>query len=378
MAQAILQRMVVTGGGTGGHLFPGIALAQAVLSEYPDSSVLFIGTQRHLDGTTLERLGLATTSIPCRGLKGTGILSRIRTLLELPVSLYAAARILTGFKPDLVFGVGGYVTGPVVLAARLLKIPTCIHEQNSIPGLANRMLGRIAHAIFVSLPGSERFFPAGKTVRTGNPVRREILELAKMKTDTGKESRTTLLVLGGSQGAHRINTLMVEAMECVREQLPPNFQVIHQTGTADEEMVKAAYSRLGIEFRVGAFFQNMAEVYGESDVVISRAGATTLAELMVVAKPAILIPYPYAADNHQEENGRYLTESNGALMFRERELDGKKLGRELLALIGNKSLRIEMAGAMTRLATPDATQKILRECLELLSRGKGRFATAAG
>ncbi|MCF6290219.1 MAG: undecaprenyldiphospho-muramoylpentapeptide beta-N-acetylglucosaminyltransferase [Desulfobacterales bacterium] len=369
MADTPTYRIVITGGGTGGHLFPGIALGQALLRTYPGSSVLFVSTARSIDRTTMDRLGLDIATIRCRGLKGAGFLAGIRTLIGLPPSIVAAARVLLRFKPDLVFGVGGYVTGPVVLAARLLGIPACIHEQNSIPGLANRMLGRIVKKIFISLPGSERFFPAARTVLTGNPVRREILAAAE-KSATGpvtdEQTNNTLLVLGGSKGAHRVNTLVLEALAGLIDELPGNFNLIHQTGADDYEMVVKGYGQLGIKARVAPFFQDMAGIYSLADVVISRAGATTLAELMVMRKPTILIPYPFAADNHQEENGRLVVENKGARMFREQELSGAILGHELLTLIRDSGLRSQLAANIGQLAQTRATEKILDACLALV------------
>ena len=369
MADTPTYRIVITGGGTGGHLFPGVALGQALLRTYPGSSVLFVGTGRSIDTATMDRLGLDIATIRCRGLKGAGRLARLRTLIGLPATVIAAARVLLRFKPDLVFGVGGYVTGPVVLAARLLGIPTCIHEQNSIPGLANRMLGRIAKKIFISLPGSERFFPAARTVLTGNPVRQEILAAAE-KSATGpaadKQTKNTLLVLGGSQGAHRVNTLVLEALAGLLDELPEEFSVIHQTGADDYQMVAKGYEQLGINARVAPFFQDMAEVYSRAGLVISRAGATTLAELMVMRKPAILIPYPFAADNHQEENGRLVVENKGARMFQEQELSGAILGHELMDLIKDSGRQRQLAVNIGRMAQPRATEKILDACLALV------------
>ena len=356
--------MLVTGGGTGGHLFPAVAMAEAVLQGQPGSEVLFVGTSRHMDTATLSRLGFKTTAIRCQGLKGKGLSAKLRTLFELPLSILEARRVIRRFGPDLVFGVGGYVTGPVILAARLLGIATCIHEQNSVPGLANRLLGRIAEKIFVSIPGSERYFPSAKTILTGNPVRREILALAGSAPDN--RETMTLLILGGSQGAHRVNTLVLEAIESMVASLPDNLRIIHQTGADDKETVQAAYARLGIKAWVLAFFQNMPEVYRQADVVISRAGATTLAELMVLGKPAILIPYPFAADNHQELNGRYLVENGAARMFRQADLTGGKLGNEIGVLLRDEKLRSVLAMNMKKLSRPAATAAIVREALALV------------
>ena len=359
-------RLIITGGGTGGHLFPGISLAQAMMRTYPGCEVLFIGTERKMDKTALADLGFAIRTIKSQGLKGKNLTAKIKAMLQQPAAFAEAAGIIRKFKPDLVFGVGGYVTGPVILAARLLGIATCIHEQNSVPGLANRLLGHIAHRIFVSLPGSEKYFPASKTLLSGNPVRSTILKAASRMPPPKYQEPLTVLVLGGSQGAQRLNTLMLEAVEkCLREREPvPN--IIHQTGELDETRVREKYGALGINARVNSFFSDMAEIYSQADLVVSRAGATTLAELTVFNKPVILVPYPYAADNHQEINGRYLVEAGGGLMFLQSELDGVKLGMEIKRLLADTAVLAEMAANSGRIGRPEATGSIVNGCMELL------------
>jgi UDP-N-acetylglucosamine--N-acetylmuramyl-(pentapeptide) pyrophosphoryl-undecaprenol N-acetylglucosamine transferase len=360
-----IQRILITGGGTGGHLFPGIAVAEAILKKYPGSEVVFIGTERQIDAKALRNRPFTTISLKSSGLKGLGLSAKLRTILHMPASLSAAASIIRKSQPDIVLGVGGYVTGPVLLAARLLRVPCAIHEQNSVPGLANRLLGKIVDKVFISLPGSESYFPRRKTVVTGNPVREELLAAA-LAADTGKEEHPTLLVLGGSQGAHRLNMLMLEALADQTAMLPPRFKVIHQTGTDDRDAVREEYDRLGIEAEVADFFQNMAPLYQKAALVISRAGATTLAEIMMFGIPAILIPYPHAADNHQEKNGQILVDRGGASMFAEGELTGARLGREILRLLTDAEQRREMARKMRSLACPQATDTIIQHCLGML------------
>ncbi|MDX1775974.1 MAG: undecaprenyldiphospho-muramoylpentapeptide beta-N-acetylglucosaminyltransferase, partial [Desulfobulbales bacterium] len=290
-------RLIITGGGTGGHLFPGISLGQAMMQTYPGCEVLFIGTERKVDKAALADLGFTTMSIRSQGIKGMRLTRKIKALLQQPLALIEAVRIIRNFAPDLVFGVGGYVTVPVVLAARLLGVTTCIHEQNSIPGLANKLLGRIAHRIFVSIPGSEKHFPPGKTVLSGNPVRKTIIKAAAGMGSPEYRQPLTLLILGGSQGARSLNSLMLAAAAKHLVTLTPVPNIIHQTGEHDEETVRQRYAELGINAQVSAFFEDMAGVYSRADLVVSRAGATTLAELTVLSKPVILVPFPYAADN---------------------------------------------------------------------------------
>ena len=362
-------RLVITGGGTGGHLFPGISLAQAMIRAYPECEVLFIGTERKVDRTTLVDLGFATKTISSQGIKGKSLTAKIKAILQQPPALFKAAGIIRKFKPDLVFGVGGYVTGPVILAACLLGIPTCIHEQNSIPGLANKLLGHIAKKIFVSLPGSEKYFPDSKTILTGNPVRSSIVKAAQAShrlRPKNQQGPMTLLILGGSQGAQRLNSLMLEAAEKSLVTLTPLPNIIHQTGEHDEIHVRNKYAELGINARVQDFFKDMTEIYSDADLVVSRAGATTLAELTVFHKPVILVPFPFAADNHQEINAQFLVEAGGGIMFTQSELDGQKLGLEIKRLLADTTLLAEMEANSGKVAKPEATGTIINECLKLV------------
>ena len=368
-------RLIITGGGTGGHIFPGIAFAQGMMHAYPGCEVLFIGTERKVDRTALSALGFKILTIKSQGLKGKSPAAKFRALLQLPIALMEAARIIRKFKPDLVFGVGGYVTGPVILAARLLGVTTCIHEQNSIPGLANKLLGRIANRIFVSLPGSEKFFPSGKTILSGNPVRSSLIKAARKMKPGAEHDPLTLLVLGGSQGARRLNSLMLEAAEKCLSSLVPPLHIIHQTGEHDEVFVRQSYADLGLNAEIASFFSDMAAIYSQADLVVSRAGATTIAEITIFQKPAILVPFPYAADNHQEINGRYLVEAGGALMFRQADLSGEKLGLEIKRILADRKLRGEMSQNSGKIARPGATETIVTACMGLL---KNRMADHAG
>lgn len=368
-------RLIITGGGTGGHLFPGISLGQAILQNHPGSEVLFIGTERKVDKTALAGLNFKTAAIRTHGLKGKSLPAKIMALLHQPAALLDAAKIMRAFKPDLVFGVGGYVTGPVILAARLLSIPTCIHEQNSIPGLTNKLLARIADMVFLSLPGSEKYFPTGKTVLSGNPVRSNIIRAAGLMQPKEHGEPLNLLILGGSQGARRLNSLMLEAAEKCLVKLTPLPGIIHQTGEHDEALVREKYAALGLKAKVQAFFKDMAEIYAQADLVVSRAGATTLAELTVCRKPVILVPFPYATDNHQEVNGRYIVEAGGGLMFKQAELDGETLGREITRLLEDRQLLAEMAENSGKVARPEATTTIVNVCMEML---KGKLQEGAG
>ncbi len=355
-------RLIVTGGGTGGHLFPALAVATEIRQRSPEGDILFIGTSRQIDNQVLARQEFRREVITFSGVKGLGLGGLLHAATRLPVGLFQSISILRNFRPDLVFGVGGYVTVPVLMAARLLRVPICIHEQNSVPGLANRVGGRLARKICISLPCKPPFAEK-KTVMTGNPVRREILAAAQRKK-SWQGGVCTLLILGGSQGARRVNELVVDAVARLKGQ-GRAVRLLHQTGPADVDRVRSAYERMGVQAQVGAFFQDMAKVYELADLVISRAGATTLAELAVMGLPAILIPYPHAADDHQTTNARYYERGGGAIVAREEHLDSTRLASLINGLLVDpKEVQIK-AMAMRALGRPDATARIADVCFGL-------------
>ncbi len=362
-------RLVLTGGGTGGHLFPAIAVAEEFRRQSSQAEILFVGTNRRIDTESLARYGFASEVICSSGIKGKNFLQLLKAFFLLPFGYLQALLLLWRFGPDLVFGVGGYVTGPVLAAAWTLRIPAVIHEQNSVAGLANRKLGGLVDKICLSLPDSAAGFSKEKTVLTGNPVREKILQLAE-KTEMVPKEVKTVLVLGGSQGSHALNILLPEALL----QLKNTFvlKVVHQTGRNDVGAVREVYETAGVDAVVSDFFTDMSEAYGLADLVVSRAGATTLAEIAVLGKPAVLIPYPYAADNHQEKNGEYYVEGGGALLLKEKELDPGTVTSTLAELLSDESRLEEMALAMRRLAFPNSARDIVEVCKDLLvQRDKG-------
>lgn len=361
-------RLLLTGGGTGGHLFPAVAAAQEFQRQLPDTEVMFIGTARKIDTSSLAAYGFQSEQITSYGLKGKSPLELIKALATLPLSIMQAARIIRRFRPDIILGVGGYVTGPVVVAGKIFGIPTVIHEQNSVPGLANKKLGTLVDRVCLSLPGSGADFPQEKVVYTGNPVRRNILELAKHPPVRNKGHKTTVLVLGGSQGAKAINTLVPESLHHLPVDLLNALRVIHQTGEQDVQQVERQYGNRGMDALVQAFFADMAEVYAQADLLISRAGATTLAEIAVLGLPAILIPFPAAADNHQEKNGAHYVAGGGAILLRQQELTGEKLADTIRQLLGDGARLERMGQAMKQQAFPDAAEKIVACCLRLMEK----------
>lgn len=362
-------RLLITGGGTGGHLFPAVATAQEFRKQMPGTEVLFVGTRRKVDTGSLAAYGFESKNISCYGLKGKKVMELMKALAVLPWSGFQAFLIIKKFKPHIVFGVGGYVTGPVVGVAKLLGIPTVIHEQNSVPGLANRKLGQIVDRVCLSLPESGEPFPFRKIVFTGNPVRTKIMEVtqAGQKVQTSKK---TIFILGGSQGAQAINSLFLAALRTFSKKNLSAIRVIHQTGEKDFAAVRKSYLDMDIDIEVDvqSFITDMHKAYEKADLVVSRSGATTLSELAVLGKPAVLIPFPYAADNHQEKNGKYYVAGSGAVQYRENELSGEKLGQIILPLLEDDEKLREMAKAMRALSFPCAAGKIVECCLDAMRK----------
>ncbi len=358
-------RAVITGGGTGGHLFPGIALALALQERQPGSAILFIGTSRLLDQQALRNRGFQLAALPSAGVKGMGRPAQLRSLLLQPLALWRARQMLARFRPELVFGMGGYVTGPVLMAAKTLGVATAIHEQNSVPGLANRLAARLVDRVCISLP-CEPAFPPRKTVHTGNPVRADILAASLRKRQRAEDAVPSLLVLGGSQGAHALNMRMPEAMAIVRRE-GLRLRLVHQAGTADADSLRAAYAQAGVDAEVAPFITDMAAAYEAADLVVSRAGATTLAELAVMGLPAILVPYPFAADDHQAKNAAYYSRGGGVLVFRQEELSPELLAAQLQALLADGQRLLRMGEAMRALGQPEAATRLADECLALVA-----------
>ncbi|HEY0840651.1 MAG TPA: undecaprenyldiphospho-muramoylpentapeptide beta-N-acetylglucosaminyltransferase, partial [Vulgatibacter sp.] len=271
-------KVVIAGGGTGGHLFPGIALAEEVVTRHPSNEVLFVGTARGLEARVVPQRGFPLELIDVTGVKGKGIGGLVGGLLKLPRAIVHCMRILRDSRADVVVGVGGYASFPMVVAAFLRGIPTAIQEQNALPGLTNRLLGRVADAVFIAFDEAARFFPARKTQNVGNPIRKALME--NFLRPQERHERFRLLIFGGSQGAHAINVAATEAAALLAP-MRDRLRILHQTGAADRQEVQAAYDAAGFDAEVVEFIDEMSQAYARSDLVICRAGATTLAELTV-------------------------------------------------------------------------------------------------
>jgi UDP-N-acetylglucosamine--N-acetylmuramyl-(pentapeptide) pyrophosphoryl-undecaprenol N-acetylglucosamine transferase len=362
-------RLLVAGGGTGGHLFPGLALGEEVKTRHPRNEVLFVGSERGIEAREVPKAGYPLELIDVGPLKRMGALGFLRGLFRVPRAFAQSFRILRRFDPDVVVGVGGYSSGPVVMAAWMMRIPTAVQEQNALPGFTNRTLGVFVDAIFTAFPEAQASFPARKTHLLGNPIRRAFLDNylhTKAVTD-----RLSLFVTGGSQGAHMLNLRVAEAMEVLAPQLGARLQLLHQTGSKDQAEIAARYEKLkghGFEARAEAFIDDMPRAYAEADLLVCRAGATTIAELTVCKKPAILVPFPFAADDHQTVNARSMVQAGAALLMPEKDLTGEKLAAELRALQSDRPRLSRMSRASGLLGRPEAAREIADVCVSLCSR----------
>ena len=361
-------RVVIAGGGTGGHLYPGIAVARELLARQPDAEISFAGTAKGIESRVIPREGFALDLIRSGGLKGKSIADRARGAMLLPVSLGDAWSVVSARRPDLVIGVGGYSSGPVVLMAALRGTTTMLLEQNAVPGLTNRLLARVVKAAAVTFDSTQTFF-GSKAFVSGNPVRPEFLA-AGPKQESALDDQATVtqvLVFGGSQGAHAINMAMVAAAARLATG-GPHLRVTHQTGERDVDMVRAAYRQAGLQADVEPFLYDMGRHLGAADLIVCRAGATTLAELTAAGKPAILVPLPTATDDHQRKNAEALGASGAAEVLLQSELSGASLAERILTLAADRPRRRQIAAAARALARPDAAKVIVDKALELVAR----------
>lgn len=361
-----ITRLVVAGGGTGGHLFPGLAVAGELKRRRPEAEVLFVTGERRMETRILERSGFRQISIRVQALKGRGWFGALSSAALLPRGLIVSRRILRGFAPGAVLGVGGYSAGPVCLAAWTLGIPTAVHEQNSYPGLTNRLLSRIVGRVFLSFEESRKAFPGGVCELTGNPVREAVLRVRPLESLASRPLR--VLVVGGSQGARAVNTAVADALQRLKGR-GSALEVVHQTGDSDYRRVLQLYTERGLRGVVTPFIEDMAGAYEAADLVVGRAGASTVTELAVAGRPSILIPYPHAANDHQVTNARVLSDAGAAELLLENELDGRSLARRLEAYERDRGALIRMGTRAREKAVLDATGTIV-DRLEAMVEGK--------
>jgi len=362
-------RLLIAGGGTGGHLYPGIAVARELLRRRPDAEVAFVGTAQGIEARIVPREGLALELIRSAGLKGKSPASLLGGVALLPLSALDAWRVISRRRPSVVLGLGGYSSGPVVMLAALRRIPTMVIEQNAVPGFANRRLASVVDAAAVAFDESIRYF-GSKAFVSGNPVRAAFFEEAHGQP-VSPPGAARVLVFGGSQGAHAINVAMVEAAARLAA-APGRLAITHQTGERDLEMVRDGYGRAGLQARVEPFLYHMDREMKSADIVVCRAGATTLAELAAAGRASILVPLPTATDDHQRRNAEAFVRHGAAVMVEQRELTGERLARELIALANDPVRRARLGEAARRLARPDAAAVIVDRLLALAGeRGAG-------
>lgn len=356
-------RIIITGGGTLGHIYPALAIADKLRQK---ANILFIGTSKGIESEVIQKEGVQFRGVDVQGWTGK---TKVKFIIKLIKAFFLGIKYIREFKPDIVVGMGGYASVPVVLGAVLLRIKTLVHEQNSIPGKANRLLAKFVDKVAVNFAESQKYLPIKKVVVTGNPIRAQFGQinrqeaLLKFNLDTDK---LTLLIFGGSRGAHRINEVMKEIIGF----LPTKVQLIWATGEQDYQFIKEAVLKTGLKIVVEKFFYDLPIAYQLADLVVCRAGATTLAEIIACNLPAILIPYPYATSNHQEHNAKLLVEKGAAVMIKESELSAEKLTNAIIELIENRDKLKNMAQKYQSFKITDATQNVIDVICSLVESGE--------
>jgi len=343
-------RVMVAGGGTGGHVIPALAIAQELRSRY-GARVLFVGTQRGIETRLVPTAGFELNLIEVGALKRVDFATRLKTLLDLPRAVTASARILREFRPDVVIGVGGYASGPVMLVAGMMSVPTVAFEPNVVPGVANRIVAPMVNAAAVHFPTTCHYFRNCQV--TGVPVRQEFFHVPPR----GKDTTSTLLVFGGSQGAHAINQAVLEALPALARAVP-EIHIIHQTGEKDYAEALATYQRTPISADVRPFVEDMPGAFARADLLLCRSGASTVAEVAAAGKAAIFVPLPTATDDHQTRNAALLAEAKAACLLPQAELTTARLVPEIAAMFRDRGLLAAMSEAARAFAHRDAAYNI--------------------
>jgi UDP-N-acetylglucosamine--N-acetylmuramyl-(pentapeptide) pyrophosphoryl-undecaprenol N-acetylglucosamine transferase len=354
-------RWIIAGGGTGGHLYPGLAIAEALRERSPAAEILFVGTKRGIESRVVPAQGFKLETIDVEGIKNRGLLALLKAAIQVPLSILQSIAIIRRFKPTAVLGVGGYASGPVGLAAWLLRVPVAVQEQNAYPGLTNRWLGKIARAVFTSWPDTRGFDPR-RIVPVGNPIRASIQPHMS-------EGTVTVLVFGGSQGARSINQAMASAAPALAD-LGDRLEIIHQTGRDTAVDVEGAYRNAGIRATVQQYFDDMPNQYLRSSLAVCRAGATSLAELAAAGLPAILVPFPFAAENHQEKNADVFVARGAALKVLNKDATGERMAQIIRGLAEHPGRLKEMSQAMASMARPNAAQDLVDRWLTETGQNK--------
>jgi UDP-N-acetylglucosamine--N-acetylmuramyl-(pentapeptide) pyrophosphoryl-undecaprenol N-acetylglucosamine transferase len=351
-------RVILAGGGTGGHVIPALAIAQELRSRY-DAEVHFVGTPRGIENRLVPAAGFELNLIQVGALKNVSLATRVKTMFDLPKAILNSHRLLSDFKPDVVIGVGGYASGPAMIAAIIKNIPTVAFEPNVVPGFANRIVGMMVSAAAVQFEQTCRYFQNCRV--TGVPVRQAFFNIC-----SNSNHPPTLLIVGGSQGAHAINIAMMEALPALHERLP-ELHVIHQTGERDHPEVLAAYERAGVATEVCPFIEDMPGAFARADLLLCRSGASTVAEITAAGKPAVFVPFPRAADDHQTRNAEALCAAGAAVLLPESRLTPATLADELCSLFADRKRLAVMSESARRLAHPNAASEIAEIAARLSS-----------
>jgi len=351
-------RIIFAGGGTGGHLFPGLAVAREFQRRDEQTEILFVGTEQGIEFRVLPKEGFKLELLKVKGMKGRGLRGMVDALYGVPASVLRSLKIIRQFRPECVIGLGGYASGPFLLAAKLKRIRCAIMEQNLRPGFTNQVLARFVDRVFTAYPQSIEYFPGAHVVETGNPVRWQKLPAVE------KRSKFSLFIFGGSLGARRINFAVIDALKHLSD-LESGLFVTHQTGELDYGAIRKAYDALRFEARIMPFIDKMDEAYAQADLLVCRAGATTVAELTAFGKAAILVPFPYAIYDHQRANAQALQERGAAEMILDHDLNGQMLAAKIRGYLTDRHRIEQMAAAARALGRPDAAARIVDECYAL-------------
>lgn len=356
-----MQRLVISTGGTGGHIFPALAVIEEIQSRPRESRILFLGGEQGPEKEMAQKYGIEFIGLPAKGVLGKG-LRLIRTAGCLILSIFKCLAIYSRFRPDVVLGFGSYAGFVPVLLASLKKIPAAVHEQNSTPGVTNKILGRRVTKVFLSFPDKDSYFDASKVTVTGNPVRKGFEDIREKEKPYLYNFMGSVLILGGSQGATAINEAVLQSLPTFKSE---EVQILHQSGKTDYERVLKAYCEHGIQGNVYAFIEDIVAAYQWADLVVCRAGASTVAELTTAGRPSVLIPYPYAVQGHQLSNAKRLEDAGAAIVLEQSYLEHINLGKVVKDLLAVPQKLQTMALKAKELGNPEAARKIVDELIEM-------------
>jgi len=368
-------RVILSGGGTGGHIYPAVSIAKEIEKQYQNAEILFIGTERGLESSIVPKEGFRLLTIKVRGFERKLSFGNIAAVTESFVSLFKVSGIMRDFKPDIVIGTGGYVCGSVLLSAALMNIPTIIHEQNAFPGVTNKILSRLVDVIAVNFSEAKKYFPkSSKVIVTGNPIRGNMLSVSReegLREFGFSKELPVVFVVGGSRGAKKLNeSVLLLAKQCVSKK---SFQMLHMTGETQYEDIMKKYSGESIAMDTGylkvmPYLHNMPHALAASDIIISRCGASTLSEITALSKPSILVPYPYATDNHQEYNARALEKNGAAIVILDRDLSADILCSEVVDMLNKPEKANLMKLKSKEMGRTDAAYVIVKAAEKLMHK----------